>query len=179
MADLPDGSGGGRIPVEDLAPRKILFECHEELLGAAREFGALMLDRARSWEELEETARHLDDAAVAYALAWQGHRAQAPGAEWRLREIGLAGDADVDAEEFARRLGALFEGADTVGTLLQRGAPPAAVEVQRARLGQAAIEFYLASRQVLEFTVALGDEDTEEAESWRWSAPGASGPASA
>lgn len=133
--------------------RAALLAAHEDLLAAVREFGAAVFDADHTWNELEQTATRVDEAALAWARA---RRALGP-CRWRLTELTLAEGAALPEEDFLDALRALHEAAETVAELIIDSTLPSATSAARQILGRAAAHFHHLTRVVVAFEVALED----------------------
>src|SRR5437899_1918897 len=112
MADpqaMPEEEERGRV--------RALLAAHEELLAAARGFGATLQaegrearDNPEALDELEEMAGRLDEAARAYGEA---RHAYGP-CEWVVSDVLAAGEAEGIGEEISERSAALYAASEAV-----------------------------------------------------------------
>jgi hypothetical protein len=144
-------------PEEERAQAQALLAAHEDLIAAARGFGATLAAEGRgarhdpdALEDLEDMARRLDEAALAYGEA----RGAYGPCEWVFADVLGAGEARELAEALGERSAALYEAAEAVADLAQ-GAPAAALEAARGVLSRAAVAFYELSRSVVAYQATL------------------------
>ena len=155
MSDEDDGPELPFLDEHELAARTRLFERHEELLAAAREFGELAATQGHDWAALEIAAADLDKSALFYARVRRDYGASYGACDWLLSGVRMREGSPFDPARFVDICRALYSATDAVSELITDGLPEAAISAARSVLGKAATAYYVASLSVVDYTLSL------------------------